>query len=258
MPPHWAVFGHVLSGLSCAFAMSCLWLMCLLAILLFADVGADAVYWEDLFTDPSSRGVPDFRDSWHGVDFASVRSILEPSLRGPTGIPDRRVLILGSGDSRFPEDLYDSGVQGVTVLDRSQAAISAMAAQNVGVRDGITWVAGNAEIPDLKTDAFDVVVDIGLLDSVISEAGSAEQVLLEVKRMLSQGGMFLSASTEPPKWRLPLFNGGWSTEVTHLPRTRKLDPRVAAMNPEFNVDTIALYVARRMKEAENTEAPVQE
>merc|ERR1740117_1725574 len=128
-----------------------------------------------------------------------------------------------------------------------------MAEQNHDIRDGITWVAGNAEILDLKAGSFDVVVDIGLLDSVVSEAGSPDQVLLEVKRMLSAGGIFFSVSTEPPKWRLPLL-AAWSTEVTHLPRTRQLDPRVAAMDPEFEVGSVAVYVARPARETSTAQA----
>eukprot|EP00913_Durusdinium_trenchii_P035085 g32821.t1 len=89
----------------------------------------------------------------------------------------------------------------------------------------------------------------GLLDVLLAEPDldGAAGLLRESRRLLRAGGLLISGSTDIPKFRLPLLAehpaGGWAeAEVLRLERAKDLDPRVAQLDPAWEVEKIFIYV----------------
>lgn len=222
------------------------------------DVTSDATeigsvaFWEEMYSEPPRRGVGDFAFAWQGVGWPAIRDALGSQQVPPV---NARWLIIGCGDSSLPEDIFDAGWKAVTAVDWSKSAVTAASARGDvdGSRPGLTWLQEDVSKLSLSDDSFDVVVDVGLLDSLFASVNgtSPSQVLLEVRRVLRSGGLLLSVSTEPPFFRSRLFDEnprrGWVTDVVRLPRPRKLDPRVAELDPEMELGKLTLFVTHSTK-----------
>lgn len=265
--------------------------------LVLAESGADAGSWEEVYEAPGRVGVPDFRHAWQGADWSRLSEVIGPHLRSSLGIPDRRILVLGVGDSSLVEEIYDSGIQGITAVDASAAAITRLSGQNHHLRPGIKWLTADvakldAENPELfEAGSFDVVLDVGLLDAVCANApplpphvvhprpeGSTEEnlerelpkdgvvappppvavaVLQQAHRLLRRpGGLYISISSEPPAFRTSLLEAhpqhGWRIGIHRLPRPRNLDPRVAGLDPDMDLASLAIYVSAAVEPVGST------
>lgn len=216
----------------------------------------EAAYWDALYSESARAGVKTFSSMWQGVDLAALRGVLKVDLR-----PQDRVLILGAGDSGLPEELFDAGCRNVTAVDFSPLLVAAMAERS----HGALWRKEDARQLSFPEGSFDVALDLGLLDSVA--AGGEEEVakaLLETHRVLSPGGTYASVSTEPPLFRLPLFERGtgadaWATKVLFLPRPRELDTRVRRIDPALDLGKLSVYVSTKPNtDALNTTEPSSE
>lgn len=216
----------------------------------------EAAYWDALYSESAQAGVKTFSSMWQGVDLAALRGVLKVDLR-----PQDRVLILGAGDSGLPEELFDAGCRNVTAVDFSPLLVAAMAERS----HGALWRKEDARQMSFPGGSFDVALDLGLLDSVA--AGGEEEVakaLLETHRVLSPGGTYASVSTEPPLFRLPLFERGtgadaWATKVLFLPRPRDLDTRVRRIDPALDLGKLSVYVSTKPDtDALNTTEPSSE
>jgi SAM-dependent methyltransferase len=167
-----------------------------------------------------------------------------------------RVLVLGAGDSGLPEEIFDAGCRNVTAIDFSPLLVAAMAEQSHGVLWRVEEVVvytsckrQDASQLSFQESSFDAVLDVGLLDSV--GAGGEEKmstVISEALRVLSPGGVYISTSTEPPLYRLPLFArhlDANATQVLFIPRHRDIDPRVRRIDPALDMGKLSIYVSSK-------------
>lgn len=210
---------------------------------------ANASYWEALYAGDAAKLVSGpLAYSWQSVGYAQLRAVLEPLLVDGRAC----VLVLGCGDSNVPKEIVDAGAQEVTAVDFSPTVIKAMAAKAAVDTPprALTWLAEDVTSLSLDNDTFDVAVDVGVLDTLASGGEHrARDMLLEAHRALRPGGAYVSVSTEPPAFRVPLlrrhpFPGGWNIVATStLPRPRSLDPRVVALNPGLQVGNLSVYVS---------------
>ncbi|CAJ1403512.1 unnamed protein product [Effrenium voratum] len=205
-------------------------------------------FWDSLYAENTRLGVEDFNASWQEVDLAKLSQVLEGRI--DLRSEELRVAVLGSGDSPLPQEMVAQGIRAVTAIDSSEA-LSRMP------RPGLRWLKEDARKPtSLEASAFDLVVELGLLDVILAEPGDAAGLLREARRLLCAGGLFVSGSTDAPSFRLPLLAkhpaGGWAeeAEVLRLPRARKLDPRLVELDPAWEVDNIFIYVSRAAGEVE--------
>lgn len=199
-------------------------------------------YWDTLYAQSAQAGVKTFGSAWQSVDLAALRDVTKLNLG-----PQDRVLVLGAGDSGLSEELFDAGCRNVTAVDFSPRLVQAMAE----LSHGVLWRMEDARKLSFAEETFDVVLDVALLDSVAS--GGDDKVaaaLAETYRVLNPGGTYISVSTEPPHYRLPLFarvqiigEGGWDTKVLFLPRARSLDPRVRRIDHTLDMDKLSVYVS---------------
>jgi SAM-dependent methyltransferase len=156
-----------------------------------------------------------------------------------------RVLVLGAGDSGLPEEIFDAGCRNVTAIDFSPLLVAAMAEQS----HGVLWRVEDASQLSFQESSFDAVLDVGLLDSVgASGEEKMSTVISEALRVLSPGGVYISTSTEPPLYRLPLFArhlDANATQVLFIPRHRDIDPRVRRIDPALDMGKLSIYVSSK-------------
>jgi len=215
-----------------------------------AAVADNATYWDAVYTE--AAGVKNFGHAWQGLDWASLKTVLEFDIR-----PEDRTLVLGAGDSGLAQEVFDAGCRHVTAVDFSAVLVSAMSERS----HGVIWSVGEASNLSFSDSSFDVVLDIGLLDT-IGVAGESQmlKVVEEAHRLLSPGAVYVSSSTEPPLFRLPLFApsfGGNATKVLFVPRPRELDHRVRRVDAALDLGKVSVYVSKKLDVSINAQGDAE-
>ena len=157
-------------------------------------------YWEQRF---KAEAHYEWLASWE-----QVRHLLMPFL-GPLS---SRVLILGNGTSLLPLELAAEGFHSVTATDYVSEVVDAMRARHPGAP--VAWaVADMTALPASGFGAvFDVVLDKGAMDALVSAEGDSwspppealavsRSVCEGVAGLLAPGGRFLQISFSQPHFR---------------------------------------------------------
>lgn len=207
---------------------------------------AEPAWWNTLYAESSKAGVRDFHERpWQGLSFERLQAALGNRL-SPGSLLGRSVVLLGAGDSQLPAELQAAGFSSVTVVDFSRLTA------NKAPR-GVRWLTEDARRQtSLPASSHDLVVELGLLDVVAAGIDSGEGaagMLREARRLLRGGGLFVSASVDPPTFRLPLLAkhpaGGWAgeAEVLRLPRSVEVDQRIKELDPRWEVGRLFVYLS---------------
>ncbi|ETV92404.1 hypothetical protein H310_13292 [Aphanomyces invadans] len=117
------------------------------------------------------------------------------------------IFVPGCGMSELAFHLYEMGYEHVTNADTSAMAIQRMAREQDRRRaTAMECVVLDAiNMPDVPDQCFDVVVDKGLLDTVLCGANNIENAVAlvhELHRVLKVNGTFVLISHGPPDTRL--------------------------------------------------------
>ncbi|ORX49492.1 S-adenosyl-L-methionine-dependent methyltransferase [Hesseltinella vesiculosa] len=140
---------------------------------------------------------------------------------------DASILILGCGNSTLGEDMYRDGYKNITNIDYSKTVVDNMKDRCADMPE-MTWL--EMDIRDLKfdTESFDVVIDKGTMDALLTgvkdQWNPGEEVVSEVKkevdevaRVLKMGGLFLYITFGQPHFRKPLLNRDcWEIKTTTM------------------------------------------
>ncbi|KAK9896533.1 S-adenosyl-L-methionine-dependent methyltransferase, partial [Cystobasidium minutum MCA 4210] len=129
-------------------------------------------------------------------------------------VPDKksRIVMLGCGNSTLSQDMYDDGYQEIVNIDYSPVCIAKMQALHQEARPRMTWLEGDIRDLPLESAAFDVAIDKGTMDAMMTAKGDVwdppEQVISdcnkeidEVLRILKPGGVFLYITFGQPHFR---------------------------------------------------------
>ena len=84
-----------------------------------------------------------------------------------------KVLIIGCGNSRMPEEMYEDGYQHITSIDLSFSAIKLQNEEYKDKFSNLTFMQMDARTLQFKDDYFDLVIDKGLLDALTCGDGAA-------------------------------------------------------------------------------------
>eukprot|EP00953_Heterococcus_sp_UTEX-ZZ885_P023120 12728-Heterococcus_DN1.PRE.2 len=154
-------------------------------------------YWDDRYTkDPEPF-------DWY-QRYSGLKDLLYVHMR-----KDDNILMVGAGNSRLSEDMYDDGFTSLTNIDASRVCID----QRMN--------ASALEYPD---ETFDVALDKGTLDSVLCGEGSAANVAkmcMEVSRVLKPSGVYFVISYGVPDTRLQYLqvdDYSWTVTTLTLPK----------------------------------------
>jgi SAM-dependent methyltransferase len=145
-------------------------------------------------------------------------------------IPDKsaRILMLGCGNSSLSEEMWDDGYQNIVNVDYSSVVITNMQQRNAHRQPGLDWL--EMDVRDLKFDdsSFDVVIDKGTMDSMMTTKGDVwnppDQVVQdcnkevdEVLRIMKRTGVFIYFTFGQPHFRRRyLTRDGYKLEIRQL------------------------------------------
>ncbi|XP_060630351.2 eEF1A lysine and N-terminal methyltransferase [Anolis sagrei] len=149
---------------------------------------ASADFWERFFRERGGRAF-----EWYGA-WKSLRAPLGRYLR-----PQDSILVVGCGNSELSEELYDEGYQDITNVDISELVIKQMQERSVHLRPKMTYMVMDVLQMDFPDGHFQVVLDKGTLDALLTDAEEislrrAERMFAEIGRVLRFGGRYLCVS----------------------------------------------------------------
>ena len=107
--------------------------------------------------------------------------------------------MIGCGNSKLSEDLYDVGYHSLVNIDISEIVIKQMNARNNIKRPEMKFIKMDLLDMKLDSESFQVVVDKGTLDAIFTTddkkvAENVEKMLGEISRVLEVGGRYLCIS----------------------------------------------------------------
>jgi len=154
-------------------------------------------YWDERY----SKDVEPF--DWY-QRYEGIKSITDRYVK-----PTDKVLMLGCGNSRLSEDLWENNIKNIVNIDFSEICIQHMKAKHDDKAPSMTWQKmdiTNIEYPD---GAFDCVIDKGTMDSILCGEGSTKQcakMMQEISRVLKPSGVYVVVSYGQPDYRLNYFD----------------------------------------------------
>ncbi|NXL44629.1 MET13 protein, partial [Podilymbus podiceps] len=148
-----------------------------------------APYWDRFFRQ---RGQRPFE--WYGA-FPQLCPVLRKYVR-----PRDKVLVVGCGNSELSEQMYDTGMcEDIVNIDISEAVIRQMQERSGSKRPKMSYLLMDVLQMDFPDDHFQVVLDKGTLDAVLTDEEEAtlakvDKMFAEISRVLQVGGRYLCVS----------------------------------------------------------------
>ncbi|KAN0088629.1 S-adenosyl-L-methionine-dependent methyltransferase [Tylopilus felleus] len=142
-------------------------------------------------------------------------------------IPDKtaRILMLGCGNSKFSEDMWEDGYKNIVNVDYSAVVIEQMRARHAELHPGMEWHEMDVRALSFEDASFDIAIDKGTMDAMMTSSTSVwdppEDIVKdctaevsEVLRVLRPSGTFLYVTFGQPHFRRRFLTG------PHAPGTR--------------------------------------
>lgn len=114
-------------------------------------------YWDKFF---KIRGTNAFE--WYG-EYENLCDVLHRYIK----INDQ-ILVIGCGNSKLSESMFDVGLKNITNIDISEIVINQMSAKNRS-RKEMKFIKMDMLNMDFENEKFDVVLDKGTLDALMSD-----------------------------------------------------------------------------------------
>ena len=172
-------------------------------------------------------------------------------------LPDKekgpKLLIVGAGTSRLPEELAAEGFE-VQTIDFSETSVDILNKRHKAAHLSIKNQIMDVTAMGFAEGSFDVVLDKATLDSVCcqdeeldAESTSAGRMIDEVARVLKPGGRYVVLSIAPPDQRLGLLrrSGGVPAQAQHAPGDPAHVPTRQAQR-RLSTDALSLWSALDM------------
>ena len=166
-------------------------------------------YWDSFFSKRSKSF------EWYG-EYTDLCHVLHKYLKASS-----RILMVGCGNSRLSEDLYDAGFQSVENIDISDVVIRQMSARNKEKRPLMKYVKMDLLHLTYDNAVFDCILDKGTLDAIFSNTDdktvqSVDQMFTEIERVLKVSGRYICISLAQDHILKKLLNKyelGWLVRV---------------------------------------------
>ena len=129
-------------------------------------------YWDSFFSKRSSPF------EWYG-EYQDLCHILHKYMK-----PTAKILVVGCGNSKLSEDLYDVGFHLIENIDISDVVIKQMSAKNRPKRPGMQFTKMDMLEMSYADEVFDCVIDKGTLDAIFSKGD--EETVQKVQKMFGE------------------------------------------------------------------------
>lgn len=150
------------------------------------------------------------------MEYPKFKGALLPHMRvapkgedGVAGMRSRgsvKVLMIGCGNARMTQQMYEDGFSQIESVDYCDVAIEQMRALCKSVPELKFSVVDVRDMSCFPNEAFDIIIDKGTLDTVLCASESMRNsglVLSECSRVLnSKGGVYAAISYGQPQSRL--------------------------------------------------------
>ncbi|PRP80588.1 hypothetical protein PROFUN_12350 [Planoprotostelium fungivorum] len=206
-------------------------------------------YWEERY----SKDLEPF--DWY-QRFAGLKQIITKHTK-----TNNKIVYLGCGTSRLPEEMVAYGYKDVLSIDWSLTLISHLQEKHKSLAP-LTYLRMNALGLELSDNHYDCVIDKGTLDSILvsqnivsfstNQCGeestiNINRVLSEVYRILKPGGVFVCVSHANPEHRIPLFEKS-IFEKSRVEVTPVEKPQVLSTSAEPGTEVHYVYTVSKEKE----------
>lgn len=163
-------------------------------------------YWEERYF--SKKDPFDWYQKWSGL-----KDVISQYIR-----PHQKILNVGCGTSKIPEDLFTAGYTQITSIDYSPTVIEDMQEKYTEFPT-LLFEMKDVRTMDYPENSFDIVFDKGTLDSIACGDRSdimVNRMLDSVYRVLVPGGIFFSVSYAPPKKRQNRYFNNEKLSLIHI------------------------------------------
>ena len=119
-------------------------------------------------------------------------------------LPTSKILIVGCGSSRMPEEMHEDGYQQITCVDLSYSAIKLQQDEYKDKYQNLTFKQMDVRNIGFPDGHFDVVIDKALLDAMVCGGGAngnVQLMLSEIHRVLNPTGTYICISHGKEKQR---------------------------------------------------------
>ena len=124
--------------------------------------------------------------------------------------PESKILNVGSGTSKFAEDLFYEGVKNVVNIDFSESAVRLLEEHLQEQQIESKCIQMNVlDMKEFNDEEFNLVFDKALLDSILCGENGLDTVkimLKEIYRVLCEEGYYIIVSNSDESTRKELFD----------------------------------------------------
>jgi ubiquinone/menaquinone biosynthesis C-methylase UbiE len=147
----------------------------------------DKEYWDKFFKIRGSKAF-----EWYG-EYENLCDVIHRYIK----IEDR-ILMIGCGNSKLSESMYDVGLKNIVNIDLSEVVINQMNLKNRH-RTGMQFLKMDMLNMEFLNASFDVVVDKGTLDALMSDysekvVDDCDRLFNELDRVIKVGGRYMCVS----------------------------------------------------------------
>ncbi|KAG9312858.1 S-adenosyl-L-methionine-dependent methyltransferase, partial [Chiua virens] len=170
-------------------------------------------YWDARY----SQEDPDTSFDWF-KSYADIATYIHPLINDKNA----RILMLGSGNSKFSEDMWEDGYRNIVNVDYSAVVIEQMRARHAELRPEMEWHEMDVRNLLFEDASFDIAIDKGTMDAMMTSSTDVwdppEDVIKdctaevsEVLRVLRPSGTFLYITFGQPHFRKRFLTGPHSS-----------------------------------------------
>ncbi|XP_030852906.1 eEF1A lysine and N-terminal methyltransferase [Strongylocentrotus purpuratus] len=210
-----------------------------------------AQYWESLLKKHRNQAF-----EWYG-EYPNLCGILHKYIR-----TSDKTLVVGCGNSRLSEDLYDVGYHQLVNIDDVDSVVKQKTMKNAKQRPKMKFERMDVTQMTYEDSSFTVVLDRGNLDARMTDQGqetvaSVEKTFGEIGRVLKVGGRYVCITLAQEHLIRKLL-GHFSSEGWMV-RIHKIDtPNQDEGSESSSPMPIFIVVSTKFKKMAATQSPILE
>ena len=197
-------------------------------------------YWEDRYQ--KDKEPFDWYQRYSGVK-DMITQYIQPSFQ---------ILMLGCGNSKMSEDMFEDGYQHITNVDISFTVIKQMQEYYKEKIPQLTFKQMDARSLQSQPGVFDAVIDKACFDANLcgdNSGPNSKAMLDEIHRVISPNGVYICITYGVPENRLPYFSNkdyNWTIFTQKVAKpTISTSTVISAGEKDDNKNFHFIYIMRK-------------